>query len=92
MKVKLHDMTWPEVEEVLKKPNVVIVPTGSTEQHGPNRVFYHSRKKYPVRAKGDSGVMGDATVASRETGEKIVSAVVDDLAEIIVQVVQSEQG
>jgi creatinine amidohydrolase len=34
MKIRLGDMRWPEVEEVLKKPNVVILPTGSTEQHG----------------------------------------------------------
>ena len=56
--------------------------------YGPNRVFYHSRKNYPQLGTG-SGVMGDPTVASRETGEKIVKAVVDDLAEIIVEVVKS---
>ncbi len=36
MKTKLGDMTWPEIEEVLKEPNVVILPFGSTEQHGPH--------------------------------------------------------
>ena len=56
--------------------------------YGPNRVFYHSRKKFPKFGTG-SGVMGDPTVASRETGEKIIKAVVDDLAEIIVEVVKS---
>ncbi|HHF09595.1 MAG TPA: creatininase family protein [Methanomicrobia archaeon] len=30
----LRDMTWEEAEEVLKN-NVVVIPTGSTEQHGP---------------------------------------------------------
>ncbi len=59
--------------------------------YGANRLFYHSRKKFPSRAKGDAGVMGDATVASQKTGEKIIKAVVDNLAEIIVEVVQSEQ-
>lgn len=59
--------------------------------YGANRVFYHSRKKFPKLGAG-SGVMGDATVASRETGEQIISAVVDDLAEIIVEIVRSEQG
>jgi len=34
MKIRLGDMRWPELAEVLKKPNVVILPTGSTEQHG----------------------------------------------------------
>lgn len=56
--------------------------------YDPNRVFYHSRKKFPKMGT-NPGVMGDPTVASRETGEKILKAVVDDLAEIIVEVVQS---
>jgi len=34
MSIRLDEMTWPEVEEALKKPNVVILPVGSTEQHG----------------------------------------------------------
>lgn len=33
-KVKFGDMRWPEIAEVLKKPNLVILPIGSTEQHG----------------------------------------------------------
>lgn len=34
MTVRLDEMTWPEVKEVLKKPNVIILPVGATEQHG----------------------------------------------------------
>ena len=34
MKIKFGDMRWPEIGEVLRKPNVVILPIGSTEQHG----------------------------------------------------------
>jgi creatinine amidohydrolase len=30
----LFEMSWPEVEEALKKTDIVIVPIGSTEQHG----------------------------------------------------------
>lgn len=56
--------------------------------YGPNRVFYHSRKNYPKLGTGP-GVMGDPTLASRETGEKVIQAVVNDLAEIIVEVVKS---
>ncbi len=55
--------------------------------YGP--VDFHSRKKFPKIGKSP-GVMGDPTVASKETGEKIISAVVSDLAEIIVQVLESE--
>lgn len=32
----LHHMTWPDVEAYLTKSKGVIVPIGSTEQHGPN--------------------------------------------------------
>jgi creatinine amidohydrolase len=34
VKIRLEDMTWPEVEEVLEKPNVMLLPVGATEQHG----------------------------------------------------------
>jgi creatinine amidohydrolase len=59
----LREMTWMEVKQLLSKPNtVVIMPTGSTEQHGPHlpigtdsyigneltrRVSKHLRKKIP---------------------------------------------
>ena len=29
-------MTWREVEERLKTSRTIVVPIGSTEQHGPN--------------------------------------------------------
>lgn len=32
----LAEMAWPQVEEYLKTKNTIIVPVGSTEQHGPN--------------------------------------------------------
>lgn len=34
MTVRLDEMSWPEVQGVLSKPNIVILPFGSTEQHG----------------------------------------------------------
>lgn len=58
--------------------------------YAPHRVFYHSRKKIP-KMGGGKGVMGDATVASLDTGEKVASAVINDLAEIIVEIVSSEK-
>ena len=54
-----------------------------------NKLFFHSRKKYP-RPETGHGVMGDPTVASRETGAQIATAVVDDLAQIILEIAQSE--
>ena len=32
----LSQMSWPEVQEALKTAQLVIIPTGSCEQHGPN--------------------------------------------------------
>ena len=32
----LHLCTWSEVESYLKKSTGILIPIGSTEQHGPN--------------------------------------------------------
>jgi len=32
--VFLFKLTWPEIEDYLKESDVVLFPTGSTEQHG----------------------------------------------------------
>jgi len=34
--MRLQTATWPEVEQYLQKSRGIIVPIGSTEQHGPN--------------------------------------------------------
>lgn len=34
METRMFKLTWPEVQEYLEKNNVVLFPTGSTEQHG----------------------------------------------------------
>ena len=34
--IKLEYLTWPEVAEILKQPNAIILPVGSMEQHGPH--------------------------------------------------------
>lgn len=58
--------------------------------YGPYRLFYHSRIKLPKMGSGQ-GVMGDPTVASQETGKQVADAVIKDLADIIVEVVNSEK-
>jgi creatinine amidohydrolase len=35
----LWDMTWPELEASLREIDVVVIPTGSIVQHGPNSTF-----------------------------------------------------
>jgi creatinine amidohydrolase/Fe(II)-dependent formamide hydrolase-like protein len=32
----LGELAWPDVEEFLRKHDVVVVPVGSCEQHGPH--------------------------------------------------------
>jgi len=34
MTVRLEQMSWPEIKEALSKLNVVVLPIGSTEEHG----------------------------------------------------------
>ena len=36
----LSDMTWEELQEALKETDIVLVPVGSTEQHGPHLPMY----------------------------------------------------
>ena len=36
MKMELGQLTWTEVEDVLKETNALILPVGATEQHGPH--------------------------------------------------------
>ncbi|MGZ3768904.1 MAG: creatininase family protein [Bdellovibrio sp.] len=39
MSMNLQEKTWPQVEEYLKTKKEIIVPVGSTEQHGPTGVI-----------------------------------------------------
>jgi creatinine amidohydrolase len=52
--------------------------------HG--KVFFHTLTDYPIRAKGSAGVMGDPTVASKETGEQLLEACIDSLAQLVVEI------
>lgn len=36
MKTSISDLTWQEVEKLAKDKNLIVVPIGSTEQHGPH--------------------------------------------------------
>lgn len=57
---------------------------------GPRKVFYYPRKGFP-RMGVSSGVIGDGVVASVETGRRIVESVVANFAELIMEIVQSDQ-
>ena len=34
--MQLHLSAWPEIEAYLAKSKAILIPIGSTEQHGPN--------------------------------------------------------
>ena len=58
----LHHCTWPEVEERLKRGAGIIVPIGSTEQHGPNGLIGTDALCAEVVARGVGETL-DALVA-----------------------------
>jgi creatinine amidohydrolase len=55
-----------------------------------SKLFFYTRKKFPIRSAGSSGVMGDPTAATKEEGEKILKAAVDSLVDLINEIVKSE--
>jgi len=57
-----------------------IGPTGTLRNKG---VIYYPE----YMGHDESGTAGDPSMASKEAGEKFLKAVIDDLADIIVQVV-----
>ena len=67
------------VKQLLKFP---LSPSfASPDMFSPQRVtFMHSPK-----AIGDSGVMGDPTLANREKGEKILKTVIDNLVTLVLE-------
>lgn len=34
--IRLECLTWTDVADILKKPNAIVIPVGSVEQHGPH--------------------------------------------------------
>ena len=58
--MQLHQSSWPEIDAYLKKSNGIIVPIGSTEQHGPNGLLGTDAICPEVIAKNagdDSGIL-----------------------------------
>ncbi len=62
----LHMQTWQEVEAYLKKSATIIIPIGSTEQHGPNGLI------------GTDAICGEAV--GRKLGEKTGTLVAPTIA------------
>jgi creatinine amidohydrolase len=56
--VQLHLQTWQEVEAYLQSAKGIIVPIGSTEQHGPNGLIGTDAICAEVIAKGVGGAAG----------------------------------
>jgi creatinine amidohydrolase len=62
----LHLQTWPEVEAYLKRSTAIIVPIGSTEQHGPTGLI------------GTDAICGEAV--GRRLGERADTLVAPTIA------------
>jgi creatinine amidohydrolase len=58
----LHQLTWDDVERYLKRSTGIIIPIGSTEQHGPNGLIGTDAICAEVLARG-MGEAADALVA-----------------------------
>lgn len=43
-KIYWHDYSWPEIKEKVKELKLVLIPTGSIEQHGPHLSIIHDYK------------------------------------------------
>jgi creatinine amidohydrolase len=67
VKIKFDEMRWPEVEELLAEPHVVILPIGSTEQHG---------RHLPLNTDTMSAVYFAEQVANRVSNEYGIRVVV----------------
>ena len=69
--MQLHQSAWPEIEEYLKSSTGLIVPIGSTEQHGPNGLIGTDAICAEVVAKR-TGELAEALVADiREHGGEV---------------------
>ena len=58
--MQLHLSSWPEIEAYLAKSKTVIIPIGSTEQHGPNGLLGTDAicaELIAKRAGGEAGVL-----------------------------------
>ena len=64
MSVKLSEMSWPEVKEVLQRNNVVVIPLGSTEQHGTHLPLNvdHSCAAYMAETAAEKAVSREQNV------------------------------
>ena len=65
----LQEMSWQDVKDYLKSCDMVIIPTGSTEQHGPHLPlgtdFYEATEiSKRISAGGNRRVFAWATIAS----------------------------
>ncbi len=108
MKVRLDEMTWPEVKEFLSQPNAVVIPMGSTEQHGThlpinfdsaNATYTAERAAEKVMKENNIKVLVAPTIDYTDVGiHKMFPGTIgvkpDTLVKVIAEIVESflEQG
>src|ERR1700689_898343 len=62
--MQLHLSSWPEVEKYLQTSKAILIPIGSTEQHGPNGLLGTDALCPEIigkRAGGEAGILGGPT-------------------------------
>ncbi|MBW2609464.1 MAG: creatininase family protein [Deltaproteobacteria bacterium] len=102
MKVRFEEMRWPEIADVLKKTNVVILPIGATEQHGrhlPVNFDTHSAVHYAnevarrVSEKHDIRVLVAPTISYSEASgippfKKLLPGTISISAETVMRLIE----
>jgi creatinine amidohydrolase/Fe(II)-dependent formamide hydrolase-like protein len=84
-------MSWPEVQSALETTRLVIIPTGSCEQHGPNMTLETDAAIcHPLAERltmfedfTANGALGDARLAAIEFGQVIVETALERTLEFL---------
>lgn len=74
------------IEEIVVGTRTFSLPERFVLPMGSGPVYFHSH----IGGKRAGGHMGDPSVATKETGEKLIAAVIEDLTEIVVAIGKSE--
>lgn len=88
--VFLGEMTDPEVEAFLERSRTVIVPVGSTEQHGPHAPLATFSAPGSVHRATRSGTWGDARQATPAFGERYLQVVVESTVRFLDDIDRTE--
>ena len=67
---RYHRLTWEEMNDAIAAQKVVVLPTGSTEQHGPHLPLEPAREPPRLEGEGDAPVDRGVVTAVGEAGRE----------------------